>query len=70
MALDSSTPHSIEYDDGEDATKTAHYMMRWVSTPRRAGPLERNRQRDNHRISSWTYRLRHVSRGVAATRRQ
>jgi hypothetical protein len=37
LALDSRTPYLAEYD-GEDAGKTAHYMLRWVSARGEVGP--------------------------------
>jgi len=37
LALDTATPYVAEYD-GADAGKTAHYMLRWLSTRGEAGP--------------------------------
>lgn len=37
VTIDSRPPHTVEYD-GEDAGKTAHYMIRWVSTRGAYGP--------------------------------
>ena|SRR5437868_4178711 len=37
LALDTATPYVAEYD-GADSGKTAHYMLRWLSTRGDAGP--------------------------------
>jgi hypothetical protein len=37
LALDTATPYVADYD-GADAGKTAHYMLRWLSTRGEAGP--------------------------------
>jgi hypothetical protein len=37
LATDSKTPYTAAYD-GEDAGKTAHYMLRWISTRNEPGP--------------------------------
>lgn len=37
LALDTATPYVAEYD-GADAGKTAHYMLRWISTRGEQGP--------------------------------
>ncbi|NOT01326.1 MAG: hypothetical protein HOP29_11940 [Phycisphaerales bacterium] len=37
LALDSRTPYTAEYA-GADGNKTAHYMLRWVSTRGDKGP--------------------------------
>jgi hypothetical protein len=37
LALDTRTPYTVEFDSG-DGGKTAHYMLRWMSTRGEAGP--------------------------------
>ena len=37
LATDSKTPYVAEYE-GTDAGKTAHYMLRWISTRNEPGP--------------------------------
>ena len=37
LSVDTRTPHVVDYP-GEDAGKTAHYMLRWVATTGEKGP--------------------------------
>jgi hypothetical protein len=37
LSVDTRTPYVADYP-GEDAGKTAHYMLRWVSTSGEKGP--------------------------------
>lgn len=37
VIVDPKTPHTVTYD-GTDANKTAHYMLRWISTRGEPGP--------------------------------
>jgi hypothetical protein len=37
IALDTSTPYVLDFA-GADAGKTAHYILRWVSTRGQKGP--------------------------------
>ncbi len=37
LDVDTSTPYKVEFQ-GEDAGKTAHYMLRWVNTKGEQGP--------------------------------
>jgi len=37
LAVDARTPYTTDLD-GADAGKTAHYMLRWVSTTGEKGP--------------------------------
>ncbi len=37
VSVDTRTPYVADYP-GEDAGKTAHYMLRWVSTSGEKGP--------------------------------
>ncbi|HEV7858837.1 MAG TPA: hypothetical protein VGO91_09435, partial [Pyrinomonadaceae bacterium] len=37
MGLDTSTPYMVQFG-GEDAGKTAYYMLRWVNSKGEQGP--------------------------------
>jgi len=37
LAVDTRTPNTTDFD-GADAGKTAHYMLRWLSTTGEKGP--------------------------------
>ncbi len=41
LAVDTRTPYTADFD-GADGGKTAHYVLRWVSTTAEKGAVERN----------------------------